>query len=371
MRERFPLLFGVFVVMALSNAIVPVLASFGDSTTIQGAIYSSYFLGAFLFVLPSGMLSDRKGEFPLIISGLVITLVSGLLIMTTTAPAPLITFRLLEGAGAGLFIPAALSFLNARPDHDVSSGYFMGMLNLGLVVGLFAGGWLADWTGMIFSGIVLFTLLSLVPLGLCLLVLKRERSPPRPESAGTTRLRFKRVVTGYAWLWISTVILLGLTGVMTVLYPEYSDLSPGVVGVVIASMSLATAASVMILSHVKLPPITAIRVAALGMAAGVVLTLVSPFAFILAGILAGVVMISQLSFLAGAEARQGVVMGLFSTASYGGMALLPFIAGAIAEAASFFVAFLVVGLLALVVAFGIGRCRCGLNPADGPVQDDP
>ncbi len=365
MRERAPLLIGVFVVMALSNAIVPILASFGDSTTAQGAIYASYFFGAFLLVLPAGILSDRIGEFPLILAGLVLTFLSGLLLMTTTAPALLIVFRLIEGVGAGLFIPSALSILNARPDHGVSSGYFMGMLNLGLVIGLFTGGWLAEWTGMPFSGIVLFTLLALIPVGLSFLLPRKARSRPSTEPGGETLYRLKRAVTDYAWLWISSVILIGLTGALTVLYPEFSDLPPGIVGVTIGAMSIATAAAVIVLPHVNLQPIMSIRIAAIGMAVAAMLTLITPLSFILVGAFAGVVMISQLSFLAEVEARQGVVMGLFSTASYGGMALLPFIAGAVADMTSFPVAFLVMALLAIVVAAGIGRCRCR-NVPPGP-----
>jgi MFS family permease len=94
------------------------------------------------------------------------------------------------------------------------------------------------------------------------------------------------------------------------------------------------------------------------------LTFLSPFAFILIGALAGIVMIAQLAFLATAEVRQGLAMGLFSAASYGGMTLLPFIAGTVAEISSFFWAFLIVALSAVIVVFSIGRCRCRI-----PVQD--
>jgi MFS family permease len=67
MRTRFTLFFGVFAVMALSNAIVPVLPSFAGSSALQGAIYAAYFLGAFISTLPSGILSDRIGRIPLCI----------------------------------------------------------------------------------------------------------------------------------------------------------------------------------------------------------------------------------------------------------------------------------------------------------------
>jgi len=131
-------------------------------------------------------------------------------------------------------------------------------------------------------------------------------------------------------------------------------------------MSLSTAVGILFISHTNLPPIPAIRLAAVIMAAAVMLTFISPVSFILVGAVPGAVMIAQLSFLAIAEERQGVVMGLFSTASYGGMSLLPFVAGTLAELTSFFWAFLVIALSALIVALTIGRCGCraGNRPRD-------
>ena len=64
MRERLPIYLGIFGVMALSNAIVPVLPAFAMGAALQGSVYAAYFLGAFLTVIPGGLLSDRAGEDP-------------------------------------------------------------------------------------------------------------------------------------------------------------------------------------------------------------------------------------------------------------------------------------------------------------------
>jgi MFS family permease len=85
MRTRVTLFFGVFAVMALSNAIVPVLPSFAESSSLQGAIYAAYFLGAFVSTLPAGILSDRVGRVPLIRLGLIITVISGILLSCITS----------------------------------------------------------------------------------------------------------------------------------------------------------------------------------------------------------------------------------------------------------------------------------------------
>jgi MFS family permease len=57
MRNAFTLFSGSFFVMALSNAIVPVLPVYTGSSSLQGAIYAAYFLGAFLSTLPAGIFS--------------------------------------------------------------------------------------------------------------------------------------------------------------------------------------------------------------------------------------------------------------------------------------------------------------------------
>ena len=360
MRTRISLCLGVFSVMALSNAIVPILAGFGDSTISQGAIYSAYFFGAFLLVLPAGFLADRIGEIPLIRAGLILTLVSGLLIIAFPSTLLLILFRLIEGVGAGLFVPSALSLINARPDHEAGSGYFMAMLNVGLVAGLIGGGWLVEASAMTMAGILLFTVVTAVPTLAGVFLRPGPVRDLPPESVSGTLQRLVRVTREYFWLWLSTVVILGTTGALTVLYPEFTDLPPGILGFTIAAMSLSTAVAVVIVSRIHLSPIPAIRAASLGMAVAVMLVFLSPASFILVGALAGVVMIAQLAFLATSETRQGVVMGLFNAASYGGMSFMPFIAGFVAEVSSFFTAFLLVACSGVFVAATIGRCRCRL-----------
>jgi MFS family permease len=355
MKTRLSLGLGVFSVMALSNAIVPILAGFGDSTISQGAIYSAYFFGAFLLVLPSGFLADRIGEIPLVRAGLALTIIPGLLIAAFPPTPSLILLRLVEGIGAGLFVPSALALINARTDHEAGSGTFMAMLNIGLVAGLIGGGWLAEVSGMPMAGILLFTASCAIPAAASIFLTPGPERALPPETMSGTLQRLVRVTRDYFWLWLSAVILLGATGALTVLYPEFSSMSPAVLGLTIAAMNLSTAFAVVIVSRIHLPPVPAIRVAALGMAGAVMLVFLSPFSFILVGVLAGVVMIAQLAFLATSEVRQGVVMGLFNAASYGGMSIMPFIAGIVAELSSFFVAFLVVACFGLVVVATIGR----------------
>jgi MFS family permease len=91
------------------------------------------------------------------------------------------------------------------------------------------------------------------------------------------------------------------------------------------------------------------------MAAGVIFAFFSPWGFAVLGVMAGIVMIAQMAILAGVPEHQGVVMGLFSTTSYLGMTILPFIAGLCADRAGFFIAFCITAFSAVLVALTIGR----------------
>jgi len=339
--------------MALSNAIVPVLTSYGSGSSLQGVIYAAYFLGAFAFTLPAGILSDRFGRIPLIRLGLAITVTSGLFLAATSDPLMVVSARFIEGTGAGLFVAAAMSYVNADPDHVPMSGWLMAFMNAGFVAGLLMAGWLSLFLHRPASGILLFSFLALIP-ALTAFFAREPAAPPARYPAGTV-IRF---IGQYRWLWYSAIILIGITGVVTSLYPKFSGAPSDVLGFWISGMSVVTIAAVLIFSHTTLPPVATLRVAAILMGIAVIISFFTPAGFLLIGALAGVVMIAQMAFLAGIPRFQGVIMGLFSTTSYLGMALLPVIAGIIAEGIGFSAAFCIIALCAATVAVTIGRCSC-------------
>jgi MFS family permease len=350
MKTPFTLFSGIFFVMALSNAIVPVLPVYEGSSSLQGTIYAAYFLGAFLSTLPAGILSDRFGRVPLIRSGLVITVASGLLLSLLSAPYLVLAARFIEGIGSGCFVAAAMSYVNSHPDHEKMSGYFMALLNAGLVTGLVLAGWLALHTGNPSAGILLFAGLALVPV--CTSFFMTDAGHPTTLFSPAVFLSYGK---DYRWLWFSSVVLIGITGVVSSLYPQFSGASSESLGYWIASMSVATIGAVLIASRASLPPIPAIRWSAVFMAAGVMFAFFTPWGFAMLGALAGIVMIAQMAILAGAREHQGSVMGLFSTTSYLGMTILPFIAGLFADMTGFFWAFCITAFSAIVVAGTIGR----------------
>lgn len=363
MRTRLTLFFGIFAAMALSNAIVPVLPSFAESSSLQGAIYSAYFLGAVISTLPAGILSDRIGRVPLIRLGLVITVICGFLLSGITSPFLVLGLRLFEGIGAGCFVAAAMSVVNSSPGHEKLSGYFMALLNAGLVSGLIVAGWLGAYVQQPAAGIMVFSACAIIPALAAFFLSESPVTQPAPVYAELLPL-----VSQYRYLWYSSVILIGITGVVISLYPEFSGISSDITGLWIALMSVSTIISVLIVSRFSLPPVRAIRWSAVLMVFGVLITFYSPLGFVVIGALSGIVMIAQMAFLAGIKEHQGIAMGLFSTTSYLGMAALPFIAGMVAEIFGFFIAFCVTALCAVTVALTIDQCACR-QPRSGEIQN--
>ncbi len=345
MRNAFTLFSGIFLVMALSNAIVPVRPAFASGSSLQGTVYAAYFLGAFLSTLPAGVLADRFGQIRLIRAGLFLTLAGGIILSANPGELMVAGGRVIEGIGAGCFVAATLSYVNSRPDHERASGYFMALMNAGLVLGLLLSGWLAQHTGSPAAGLLLFTGLAMVPACMSLF-LKEPGSAPAPAGWNEV-LSFVRE---YRMLWVSTIVLIGITGVVSSLYPRFSGLSPESLGYWTAAMSIATIGAVLAVPRLSPEPFSAIRWSALLTAAAVLVTFISPWGFALLGALAGVVMIAQMLILAERPEHQGIAMGLFSTMSYLGMTILPFIAGIIADTDGFFIAFTVTAFLALLVA---------------------
>jgi MFS family permease len=360
MRDRIPLCFCAFTVMALSNAIVPVLPLIGDGAAMQGAIYAAYFIGAVISTLPAGLIADRLDPVHLIRSGAVLSAISGLLLLIATGLFWILLFRFIEGLAAGIFIASALAWINEQTDHVSLSGYFMATLNAGLICGLIVTGFLASYFDFGKAGIVVFSGMALVG-SLLVLMIRTGEVRPRDQNVRPAEPVYTRILwftMEYRWLWVSAVILTGATGVVTSLYPGFSGEIPQVTAMYISAMNIGTIAAVIIASRFVLPPVPAIRTSAVIIAVSVFACYFTPWGFVLVGAAAGVVMIAQMAFLSESESHQGTVMGIYTTASYAGMSLLPFIAGLVAENSSYFMAFLFTVFAVLTVPFTIGRCTC-------------
>lgn len=364
MSTRFACCATVFLLMALSNAVVPVLDTFADEAALQGVIFSGYFFGAMLTVLPAGLASERFGRLRLMQIGIAGSAAAGLAIaLMPAAPVIVAIARVAEGVATGLFVSASLAYVNSRQDRGRLAGLYMASLNAGLLVGLVATGALVEISGVPTAGAILFTVLAAVSL-----VLVRGRDGTSHPPGVDPLPRLLPVLRTYRWLFYATVVMFGAGGAVTGMYPGFSSEDPGLLSVQIALQNIATIIAVLAVSRMQADPVRTIRASALAMAGAVALSFLSPYGFALIGAAAGAVQIGQLAFLARTGEPQGVVVGVFNTASYAGMAVLPVMAAVVEQAFGYAAAFGLVVVVSISVALTIGRCSvCAVPASRAPI----
>ncbi len=351
---RMSLFLGAFAAMALSNAVVPVLNSIAPDPGMQGAVYSAYFLGAFLMVFPAGMLSDRFGRTPLVRIGLFGTLVSAVVLwISYPDPAAAVALRFAEGLFTGMFVSAAMAFVNSAADHRRLAGGFVALMNVGMVAGLVVSGWLASVQA--YAGVLVFGILTgaagLLSLGLA------DDAPAQENVLPFAAV--KDIAVYHKWLWAALFVSCGTTGVVISAYPELSGASADVNGVVTALMSVATAVFVYATSRMRpADSHSVMQVAGILLAVSVPVVLVNPVGMIFVGAVFGVITAAVLNYLAETKKPQGVMNGMFNMTQYAGMAALPFAAGLLVLPAGYAVVFLIVAVLNAAAGLLVVRCPC-------------
>lgn len=354
MSARLACCAAVFALMALSNAVVPVLDTFAEGPILQGLIFSGYFFGAMLTVLPAGLASERFGRLRLMRIGIACSCVAGLAIAFLPSPPVVAVARVAEGVATGLFVSASLAFVNSRQDNGRLSGLYMASLNAGLLVGLVGTGVLVQVTGLRTAGVIVFAVMSVATFALI-----GGRDTLDRATVINPLPRLVPVLRRYRWLFYATVVIFGAGGAVTGLYPDFSSANPGLLGVQIALQNIATIVAILAVSRLPADPVRMIQASALVMGAAVALSFISPFGFVAIGAAAGAVQIGQLVFLGRTGEPQGVVVGVFNTAAYAGMAVLPVIAALVARSFGYTAAFGLIVLISLSVALTIQRCtRC-------------
>ncbi len=264
MNARLACCAAVFVLMALSNAVVPVLDTFAEGATLQGLIFSGYFFGAMLTVLPAGLASERYGRLRLMRLGIAGTCAAGLAIALLPSAPVVAVARVAEGVATGLFVSASLAFVNSQQDDGRLSGLYMASLNAGLLVGLIATGALVQVSGVQTAGVIVFTVLAVASFALV-----RGKDADTGARTIDPVPRLVPVLRRYRWLFYATVVIFGAGGAVTGLYPGFSLADPGLLGVQIALQNIATIVAILIVSRLPADPIRTIRASALAMAAAV------------------------------------------------------------------------------------------------------
>ncbi|MBQ3684297.1 MAG: MFS transporter [Methanomicrobium sp.] len=356
---------GAFAVMAMSNAVVPVLNLLAkDSPQIQGIIYSAYFLGAFLTVLPAGMISDRVGRTLPIHAGLILTVIAGIAMILLTNPYMIAAARFAEGIGAGLFVASALAWINEQEEHKKISGYYFACINLGFLSSLVLTGYFSGYSLM--TGVLIFTVLATLALMLSLGTIRRNLAAAvKTDAADKPKLsEIAEIILGFLVLFFSVAVLSGTTGVVISIYPGFSGISALAAGILIGLMDIGTITGSLCASRRAGRDLRfEIPAGALIIAALVLILMFIPAgntgSLIAAGVLFigigaayGTVTIAQVDYLSKTKYGQGAVLGIYNLFGYAGMAFMPFAAGILAES-SYPQAFLATALLCLTVCVTI------------------
>jgi len=352
--KKLTLYFSVFALQGLSNAVIPILPELagGDSkgSAISSLLYSGYFMGAFLALVPLGILADRIGNLRVIRFGMLLTALSGFVISFSNSPWILGIFRFLEGVGCGAFFPAAFSILAEWEDSQQSLGEFNFLLNAGLAAGVFFSGMFAGFG--IKTAIVSFTFLAglscillLSKIGKLLssnrndkkekkLTLLESENPVRNQQDTSLLTELKSYLqktrktlfkTNFGKIWGISVLFYGTTGLLTANYADYSAgfLTKPELGLAISASYLAAMLGSLIAGRVSINSKNIVRTGIILAAVGILLSVKLPFlAFILIGAGGGAAVVGLITAVSRISSS-GFVMGFFNTGIYAGLGLGP------------------------------------------------
>lgn len=339
--KKLTLYSSVFALQGLSNAVIPILPELagGDSgsVAVSSLIFSGYFMGAFLSLVPLGILADRIGNLKVIRFGMLLTALSGFVITFSDIPSILGIFRFLEGVGCGAFFPAAFSILAEWENSQQSLGEFNFLLNAGLAAGVFFSGVLAGFG--IKTAIASFTFLA----GLsCILIISygkefthsESKSPAKnqhdtlllPElKSYLVKARKTMFQTDLGKIWGISVLFYGTTGLLNANYADYSAsfMSKPELGLAISVSYLAAMLSSLIAGRADFNYKNIVRTGIILAAAGIFLSVKLPLlAFFLIGAGGGAAVVGLITAVSRTNSS-GFAMGLFNTGIYAGLGLGP------------------------------------------------
>ncbi|AKB17693.1 MFS transporter [Methanosarcina sp. WWM596] len=355
--ERRLIYIAVFTIMGLSNTVIPILpelaaryhSTFGEFAS--SLLFSGYFLGALATMLPFGILADRFGNLRLIGLGIILTAISGLIILFSENLWVLILSRFMEGFACGAFFPAAFSTLSKCKDPGRYMGEFTFLFNAGLASGALVSGLLADiylkGSILIFTFIALLSVIPLLPRHRELINPKRTGGKSElPPDSGSLGDHFKHSFSEVAGLlnhhnsgiWLSSFLLNGVIGVLIAYYPDYSlgVLTKAQLGSAIASLYICAMISSILIGRFMVKETAIIWIGLSFSALGALFATKYPFlGFSILGGGSGIAMVGFALAVARMDADRGLAMGLFNTTIYAGLSLFPIASGLLIGTFSF------------------------------------
>ncbi|MBC7086392.1 MAG: MFS transporter [Methanomethylovorans sp.] len=342
-KDRFIIYITIFLIMGLSNAVIPVLPELASldhtvhSAFLSSLLFSAYFIGALITMLPFGLLSDKYGKKEFIVLSMFLTSVAGIMLLGVKNTYLLTLARLIEGTACGAFFPSAYSLLSEYKEKNRFFGEFNFLLNAGLAAGVIISGYAAQ--KYIKGGIFFFTVFSVLLLLIGIRdLLDTKKVRDRKISRSVTQTSLISEIRSISFrkdnliVWSSSFLLFGVTGVVLALYPDYSTgvLSKPELGIALASMYASSMITNIVAGRLHVHYNVMIRSGLILAALGTSLAVYKPIhGFILIGIGSGIGMVGLPVAVSFMQSNKGLLMGIFNTYTYAGMGLMPIIAGSL------------------------------------------
>lgn len=344
--DRLLIYGAAFAIMGLSNAVIPILpelASLDHSASGKLALsllFSAYFFGALVTMLPFGILADRFGNSRFIRFSIFLTAISGITILLSENLWIILTSRFIEGSACGAFFPAAFATLSKSNNPVRHIGEFTFLFNAGLAAGVLFSGLLADT--YLKGAIFVFTVIT---FPLILYLFPRHRNLTHfqntEESSSLHHLRgslfrdsYKEIIKllscNNSRIWLSSFLLNGTIGVIIAYYPDYSlgTLTKTQLGGSIASLYICAMVTSILIGRFRIKEKNIIRIGLIFSVLGALFVIKYPFlGFSSLGGGSGIALVGFALAVSRMNSKRGLVMGLFTTSIYAGLSFAPIIAG--------------------------------------------
>jgi MFS family permease len=323
-----------------------------------GIVVALLSYGTAIFMIPSGLLSDRIGRKTLLIIGLLISTICPIFYSFTTTLIQLSLLRAVHGIGLAAQIPvtiAAVLDLSPANQRGKALGWYTTATQSGLMIGPVIGGYLLNT----FSFNVVFTSSGIFSLvGLLIVLLKSREIPQRivDATSGSFGLHWLKQKAFYGAILTPFAISLGL-GTINAFMPIYcKGFNISVVGagliitlayassamlrVVAGSVSDKIGRKPMILSGLAL---SALMIALISGLNTLVFLSIVAFCF---GIGMGVVQPASMALTAdlASDKARGLAIGIYTSLYQFGAAIGPTAMGAVAASSSLQTMYLTCGI---------------------------